>query len=60
MAGSKRCLSAECFYDISDVSTSSNASLRGVVTVSPMRKGDSTYHLCVREENLLHHTLMEL
>ena len=38
MAGSKRCFSskeAECFHDISDVSTSSN----GVVTVSPMRKG---------------------
>ena len=42
MAGSKRCFSskeAECFHDISDVSTSSNASLQGVVTVSPMRKG---------------------
>ena len=42
MAGSKRCFSskeAECFHDISDVSTSSNVSLQGVVTVSPMRKG---------------------
>ena len=57
MAGSKHCFSskeAECFHDISDVSTSSNASLRGVVTVSPMHKGDSTYHPCVREENLLY------
>ena len=30
---------AKCFHDITDVNTSSNASLQGVVTVSPVHKG---------------------